>query len=142
MKKLLIILSSIFLIVIIFIFVFLFINKQSQKDILINDLDSFGMQTMQINKQFSVKLPENFSDANWGLKKIICEEGGYDLIKYPNQEVLLSSYSTNKYYQNEKLALYVLTKEEEIICTYFGVEEGSDLIPGLFSVNDGSIVEK
>lgn len=118
------------------------VNNQPQKNTIIDELDKLKIQTTKFNKQFSMNLPEKLSDANWGLKKIICEEGGYDLAKHANQTVNLQSYRTNKYYQNEQLNVWIITNEDEVICVYLTVDEASTLAPGVFSVNDPNVIEK
>ncbi len=116
------------------------VNTQPQKEILIQEeLAKVGIRTSGFNKQLSFNLPETLSDANWGLKKIICEEGGYDLAKYANQTVDFYSYSSNRYYENGRLNVWVITNENEVICVYLTVDESSGLIPGIFSVNDPNV---
>lgn len=120
------------------------VTTQPQKEALIQEgLDEVGIRTSGFNKQFSINLPENFSsDSNWGLKKIVCEEGGYDLAKYANQSVDIHSYRSNRYYENEQLDVWVVTHEKEVICVYLTVGESSGLVPGVFSVNDPNIIAK
>ncbi|MDO8726287.1 MAG: hypothetical protein Q7J35_09505 [Candidatus Methanoperedens sp.] len=119
------------------------VNTQPQKETLIQkELDKIGIRTSGFNKQLSLNLPETLSDANWGLKKIVCEEGGYDLAKYANQAVNINSYRSNRYYENEQLNVWVVTTENEIICVYLTVGEASGLAPGVFSINDSNVVAK
>ncbi|MCZ7397575.1 MAG: DUF4830 domain-containing protein [Candidatus Methanoperedens sp.] len=100
------------------------VDTQPQKETLVQeDLDKVGIRTSGFNKQLSVNLPETFSDANWGLKKIICEEGGYDLAKYANQAVNIYSYRSNRYYEKEQLNVWVITDENEVICMYLTVNK-------------------
>lgn len=120
------------------------VNTQPQKETLIQkELNKVGIQTIGFNKQLlSFNLPETLSDANWGLKKIVCEEGGYDLAKYANQTVNMYSYRSNRYYENEQLNVWLVTNENEVICVYLTVGEASGLVPGVFSVNDSNVVAK
>jgi hypothetical protein len=119
------------------------VNTQPQKETLIQEeLDKVGIQTSGFNKQLSLNLPETLSDANWGLKKIVCEEGGFDLAKYANQAVNIYSYRSNRYYENEQLNVWVVTNENEIVCVYLTVGETSGLVPGVFSVKDPNVVIK
>ncbi|MCZ7362395.1 MAG: DUF4830 domain-containing protein [Candidatus Methanoperedens sp.] len=119
------------------------VDTQPQKETLVQEeLDKVGIRTSGFNKQLSVNLPETFSDANWGLKKIICEEGGYDLAKYANQAVNIYSYRSNRYYEKEQLNVWVITDENEVICMYLTVGESSGQVPGVFSVNDPNVIVK
>jgi hypothetical protein len=92
-------------------------------------------------------LPQQFTDANWGLKETICEQAGYALIPYAGQSVTLAQYSVvEKYYSpatpalpGERLYLWIVAKDQTSICGYFTVREGSTLTPGVFAVNDPNI---
>jgi hypothetical protein len=92
-------------------------------------------------------LPQQFNDANWGLKEGVCQQAGYDLVPYAGQNVSLVQYTlTEKYYQptiqgaaGEPLYLWIIAKDQAPICGYLTVREGSGLIPGVIAVNDSNV---
>jgi hypothetical protein len=94
-------------------------------------------------KQIDVQLPPKLSDANWGLKKIICEQGGYDLSAYAGKKVTLSCFSMReKYNSKESLNVWVVSSGDNIACVYKAVGEGSSMAPGVFSVENPKAKEQ
>jgi hypothetical protein len=95
----------------------------------------------------SITLPQQLTDANWGLKEGLCQQAGYDLTPYAGQNVTLIQFNlTEKYYHpaipgttGEPLYLWVVAKDQTSVCGYLSVREGSGLIPGVFAVNDPNI---
>ncbi len=82
-------------------------------------------------------MPAELSGPYYGLKKIICEEGGYDLTVCAGKNTLVTSFPLKEeLYSGEPLNLWVVTCEERIACVYKTVREGSDLVPGIFSVEN------
>jgi hypothetical protein len=92
-------------------------------------------------------LPQQFNDANWGLKENLCEQAGYSLIPFAGQSVSLVRYDlVEKYFgpavpvgAGEPLYLWIVAKDQLSICGYLSVRENSSLIPGVFALNDPSI---
>lgn len=92
-------------------------------------------------------LPQQFTDANWGLKEGLCQQAGYDLTPYAGQNVSLIHFNlTEKYYHpaipgttGEPLYLWVVAKDQTSVCGYLSVRESSGLTPGVFAVNDTNI---
>jgi len=95
----------------------------------------------------SITLPQQLTDANWGLKEGLCQQAGYDLTPYAGQSVSLIQFNlTEKYYHpsipgttGEPLYLWVVAKDQTSVCGYLSVRDGSGFIPGVFSVNDPNI---
>lgn len=96
----------------------------------------------------SITLPQQFTDANWGLKEELCQQAGYDLAPHAGQNVSLLRYNlTEKYYPavsrnigaGEPLYLWVIAKDQTSVCGYLSVREDSGLIPGVFAVNDPNV---
>jgi len=79
-------------------------------------------------------LPDQLTDANWGLKAIVCEQGGYDLNAYTGQRISLTKYRIIEICDGEPLYLWILTNEDECICAYKTVREDSSAAPGVFAV--------
>lgn len=96
----------------------------------------------------SATLPSPIGGANWGLKQGLCEQGGYDLTPYAGKMVTLTQYPTDAVYaqvnrgatSTEPLNVWIVQSDGSIACIYLAVRQGSLLIPGVFSVNDPSIV--
>lgn len=84
-------------------------------------------------------LPQQFNDANWGLKELICEQAGYSLTPYAGESITLIKFNItgrDEMFPNEPLYLWVVAKDQTSICGYLTVREQSGLIPGVFAVND------
>lgn len=81
-------------------------------------------------------LPVFLSGPNWGLKKTVCEEGGYDLSSYSGKSVLLTSYPISETYNGEKLNVWIISSNDKIACVYKAVREGSSLSPGIFPASN------
>ncbi len=105
---------------------------------------------LQVESQLTVTtltLPQQFTDANWGLKEQLCQQAGYDLMPYAGQDVSLVKYSvTEKFYHPSNpeigalpLYLWVVAKDQTSVCGYFSVREGSNFVPGVFALNDPTI---
>jgi hypothetical protein len=83
-----------------------------------------------------INLPQEFTDANWGLKQGVCQQAGFDLAPYPGQTVSMVKYDLADKYLGDSLSLYVLVKDQTCICAYAGAD---NLIPGIVAVNDPNI---
>ena len=77
-----------------------------------------------------VTLPQQLTDANWGLKEGLCQQAGYDLAPYAGQNLSLIQYNLmEKYYpatsrnpgSGESLYLWVIAKDQTSICGYLSV---------------------
>ncbi len=94
----------------------------------------------------TLNLPKQFTDANWGLKELLCQRAGYDLTPYAGQTVSLVQYRvTENYYfsakpkpwaAGESLYLWIVAKDGVSVCGFLSAREGSSLIPRVFAVND------
>jgi hypothetical protein len=104
-------------------------------------IQQYNFQTEGDPQNGSFMLPAELTDANWGLKEIICREASYDLSPYAGQTVSYMRYSLREKYTyfDEPLYLWILMKDNACICAFASVREGSGLIPGVFAVNDPGI---
>jgi hypothetical protein len=94
-------------------------------------------------KQFETQLPPALSDANWGLKKIICEQGGYDLSPYAGKKVSLSCFPiSEKYRSTELLNAWVVSSGDKVVCVYKAVRDNSSMAPGVFAVENPNAKEQ
>lgn len=106
-----------------------------EKSGILSELDNLNIVTMGQPTQQEIMLPSDLSGANWGLKKTVCEQGGYDLSSFAGKSVLLTSYSIEEKYKNEPLEVWIITSGETIVCVYKAVGENSQLTPGVFPVS-------
>jgi Domain of unknown function (DUF4830) len=83
-----------------------------------------------------INLPQEFTDANWGLKQGVCQQAGFDLTPYAGQTVSMVKYDLADKYLGDPLSLYVLVKDQTCICAYVAAD---NLIPGIIAVNDPNI---
>ena len=81
----------------------------------------------------NLTLPQQFTDANWGLKQGVCQQAGYDLTLYAGQDITVIKYAMLEKFSNDPLSLFVLAKDQAVICGYLAA---SNLIPGIIVVND------
>lgn len=143
-------------ILIIFVFVlFYFLYKQqsfeentdnpkteSQDEILL-ELKKLNITGVEKTKEIELRLPEILSDDNWGVKELICKDGGYNLSDYAGKNVLLTRYSTNEIYdKTEPLDVWIIKDKDKIVCVYKTVKEGSNMAPGVFSVKENPLIKK
>jgi hypothetical protein len=84
----------------------------------------------------SLTLPPHFTDANWGLKQEVCQQTGYDLTLYAGQDITAIKYTLLEKYSNDTLSLFVLAKDQTVICGYVAA---SSLTPGIIALNDPNI---
>lgn len=84
----------------------------------------------------TLTLPQQFTDANWGLKNGMCQQAGYDLTPFAGQDIALIGYNMTEKYSGESLSLIVLAKDQTCICSYVAA---SNLIPGIIAINDPNI---
>lgn len=107
-----------------------------------SEFKKLNITAVEKTKEMEYSLPENLSDAGWYLKKIICEEGGYDLSPYAGKSVLLTRYSTNEIYDNtEPLDAWAVSSKGKVVCVYKTVTENSTMVPGVFSVKDDPLIK-
>lgn len=84
----------------------------------------------------TLTLPQQFTDANWGLKEEVCQQAGYDLTPYAGQDIAVIRYSMAEKYSGDSLSLILLANDQTCICGYIAA---SNLIPGIIAVKDPNI---
>ena len=152
------ILISVVILIIVFCAVFYFLYKQrflpantqnkatnyiieNQNEIM-SELKKLNITATGKPEQMELQLPEILSDDNWGVKKIACEEGGYNLSVYAGKTILLTKYSTNEIYDNaEPLDVWVVSSGEKVVCVYKTVVKNSNMAPGVFSVKENPSIK-
>jgi len=112
-------------------------------DVILSELKRLNIKVTSPAKQIEVQLPTELSDANWGLKKIICEQGGYDLYAYAGKKVSLTCFPiSERYHFIEPLKVWVVSSGDKIICVYKTVNENSNMVPGVFPVENPKVKEQ
>jgi len=112
------------------------VDKNEVSETVLDELESLGIKTSGDAEIMQSTLPEELNDANWGLKSEVCKEGGYDLDPYAGQTVTLTSFDIPQSCDGELLRVWVVTKNDVVICVYLTVREDSSAAPGVYSVND------
>jgi len=104
-----------------------------------------------VKKKISAILPDNiveiqgykeFSGAEWGLKSIICEEGGFNILNYAGKEVTIqSSLALGKFYKTiiTPLNINKIYSDDKVICEYYSDSFGM-LTPGIIPIGDPNII--
>ena len=65
---------------------------------------------------------KGFPGADWGMKSIICKQGGFDILAYTGKEVTIEkSRALGKFYQGIPLDLYAIYLDGKVICKYYAV---------------------
>jgi hypothetical protein len=106
-------------------------------DVILSELKRLNIEVTGSAKQIEIQLPTELTGPNWGFKKIICEEAGYDLSAYAGRKVLFTYFPINeKWNLKEPLNVWVISNGEKIICVYKTVREDSNLAPGIFPVEN------
>jgi hypothetical protein len=109
-------------------------------NVILSELKRLNIKIMGPAKQIETQLPSELSDANWGLKKIICEQGGYNLSAYAGKKVSLTCFPiSERYHFIEPLNVWVVSSGDKIVCVYKTVRENSNIIPGVFPVQDSKV---
>src|SRR3989338_1553456 len=117
--------------------------KTVNSNIVLSALQRLNIEVTGQPKQVELELPSNLSDANWGMKKTVCEEGGYNLSAYAGKTLLFTSYPINEVWNNtEPLNVWVATSGDTLVCVYKAVRENSMVAPGIFSIKENSNIKK
>jgi len=114
-------------------------NRSRDEQVALSVIQKYNLHTEGAPQTDVYTLPQEFNDANWGLKETVCQQAGYDLTPFAGQTVSLMRYSILEKYNGDPLYLWILTKENTCICAYTSVREGSGLVPGIFPVSEGII---
>lgn len=103
-------------------------------------IQKYDFQTVGNPTTEDFALPQELTDANWGLKEMVCEEAGYNLTPYAGQSVSIMQYPIVEKCEGVPLSLWILIKDGTCICAYTTTQVGSHgPIPGVWSVNNACI---
>jgi hypothetical protein len=111
-------------------------------DVILSELKRLNIEVTGPVKQIETQLPTELSGPDWGLKKNICEQSGYNLSAYAGKNVSLACFPISERYDfKEPLNVWVVSSEDKIICVYKTVREDSDMAPGVFPVENPEVKE-
>ena len=85
---------------------------------------------------------KEFPGAEWGLKSIMCEKGGFNILDYAGKEITIqSSLALGKFYKTIVIPLDInkIYLKDKIICEYYSDSIGM-LTPGIIPINDPNII--
>lgn len=125
MKKILLVILVILLLIVSFI-VYKAVAKKKTRVVLPDKIvDFFGEETLP--------------GAQWGLIRIVCQDGGFNIIDYAGKEARIeSSLALGKFYQMSLLNLNKIYVNNKVICEYY-TNNTRKLTPGVFAINDPNI---
>jgi hypothetical protein len=83
-----------------------------------------------------ITLPKELVDANWSLKAVVCEKGGFNLRAYAGREVYRIAFDIRETCQGLPLTVYVLTIGRTCICAYKTFRGSDGPIPGVYALNE------
>lgn len=118
-------------------------NKDTSPDNISSELRKLNIQITGSAKSIELTLPQTLSDANWGMKQVVCREGGYDLASYAGKTLFFTYYPTNEVWNNsEPLNVWIVTIGDKIACVYKAVGENSQVALGIFSIKQNASIHK
>ncbi len=110
-------------------------NLVNVDKIVIDELNHLSISTASNAIVQEITLPVEFNDANWGLKAIMCKDGGYDLTPFAGQVVNLTSVNIDGTCSGEEITIWIVSTSEQIAGAYISVREDSHLVPGIWPAN-------
>jgi hypothetical protein len=117
--------------------------QTENQEVILAELQRLDIEVKDRWEQREITIPSDPSDANWGLKREICEEGGYNSTVYAGKSLLFTSYLTNEIWNDkESLLVWVISDGSKVVCVYKSVLPGSNLAPGIFSVKGNPNIKK
>jgi hypothetical protein len=106
-------------------------------DAVVAELERLSVEPTADAEIFQEELPADLGgDSNWGLKEIVCAEGGYDLSPYAGMTVTLTGVEIEGSCQEEAIMIWVVSLDDSIACAYLTVRKASGMVPGVWAVND------
>jgi len=97
------------------------------------------MNAVLPDKVVEINGDKEFPGPDWGLKSIICKQGGFDILAHAGKEITIEkSLAIGKFYQATPLDLFTVYADGKVICKYY-VDSAGLLTPGIFAINDPGI---
>ncbi len=94
-----------------------------------------GLTTVGEAQTINEDLPSNLSSGpNWGVKKVECQEGGYDLSSVAGKTVCLVSFDSTELCQGLAARVWVVMSDGAVRCIF----KSAFATPGIYSVHDSS----
>ena len=111
-------------------------NNVVVDEVVIDELERLSVLTTGDAEVQEISLPGELSDANWAIKAMVCEDGGYDLLPFAGQTLKFTAIDIEGSCEDERIKIWVVTEPSYIVCAYLTVQENSDLAPGVWSIAD------
>jgi hypothetical protein len=99
---------------------------------------ALGLTPVGAPQTLDQTLPAALTDANWGLKAIVCQEGGYDLSSVAGSTVCLVGQDMTQLCQGYPARVWVVMKDGVVVCVYKTVRSNVPIAPGVYAANDQS----
>lgn len=104
-------------------------------DIVVEELDRFGVEPEDYAEVSRRRIPEPLTGAGWEIVGISCTQGGYDLDAYTGQILNSTAVDIKGTCQSEPVTIRVFSTKDKIVCTYLSVREDSNMAPGVWPIN-------
>ncbi|MCU0652260.1 MAG: DUF4830 domain-containing protein [Candidatus Omnitrophica bacterium] len=108
----------------------------ADSDIILEKLKKLNIEVAGPAEQREEQLPEEFTGPYWGLLSNICRDSGWDLAAYAGKKVLSTSFPIQEKFGDDSLNVWVIDSGRRTACVYKTVREGSELVPGIFPVEN------
>jgi len=119
-----------------------FIILSSVFVVIYKSFDKKSVEAVLPDKIVEINGNKEFQSPDWGPKSIICKRGGFDILAYAGQKVMIEhSSGIGKYYNRTPLDKYTIDANGKVICEYYADSAGS-MAPGVFAINDPNITSK
>jgi hypothetical protein len=93
-----------------------------------------GLSAVGTPQTLNVTLPATLpTDANWGLKATVCQEGGYDITALAGKPICLVEQDITQWCQGNPASVSVLMNNGAVACIYETVRKGFGAPPGVYS---------
>jgi len=103
-------------------------------DVASNALAGLGLTSDGSSQQtLNATLPATLTDANWGLKASVCQQGGYDITPLAGQTVCLVEQNIVQACSAAPGTAWVLMSDGAVKCVY---ESSNASLPGIYAVNN------
>ncbi len=103
---------------------------------ILSELQKLNIQAAGPATSLTISVPSDLSGPNWGMKKAVCQDGGYNLSTHAGKPLLFTSYPINEVGPGNSgpLNVWIISDQNQIVCVYKAVNQNSTLTPGIYSV--------
>ena len=101
-----------------------------------------GLAAVGTPQTLGVTLPATLAtDANWGLKATVCQQGGYDITALAGKPICLLEQDITQRCQGNPASVSVLMNNGAVACIYKTVRKGFGTPPGVYSATSPNCMQ-